>query len=1195
MKQDNNHMAEKYQGGEKSISNIAHEIIRSPFQWVLVLGDTISAQGEDVYKKQIADLARNALTEGKYINKQGLYRAIQEQDYPSMKNLLFGNICDGVSFLDAKSEEQAVLRKRYADKMITRDTINTESMSLNLDLYLRIFPGIILTTCQDETVEAFMEDESAMFIDGLVCTPYTLMTSPRWQKWQKAVCKPYEESATDLAVGILQSNPRALVKLYGSCQKSNRMLLSGQDFKMYFPKIGQDEGENNESGIWTITYFLKQLFKQKHFFFIGMRPVETSKGLDLPLPESILDVLAESAGKMKRYAFPAGNHIDTAKETECWEKYGITSLGSGDFHPEDLFLERWLDVEQLAFHYGIWGQEHKAPDTLILGHDRMAAVLAEAIKLRLSQDRLSPDKKPFINLYGPKDSGKTILVKSVLELLHHRPGNPYENENGDFAREIDMDVSPLETERLIHQIEEYGKSQVMVINVVDQAGWSMIDEAVQKTSACIVAVSREQLPDNRFQSFPIHYLPKWSAKAAKSESMTAEQLFEKLYIRRPYSDISEKELSILRHDIIGTEDSSNFIQWNGPGIYLLAMVANNLADFYDLKKVFTSAKKIMDSDKKAWISPVEYTEAILWEIMNERLYKESKDFYNILAFYGSDFPSEFLQLIEKDNADTDRKELHYKWKRAAIQLTNSGICVQKGNWRDIYRRIELADKIMDTAGTALDSETFGKVKKDISHSIGSSYFYLANIVSREIKRSDDYNTDYIKDIMAQMFRNLASVLMEKGQGYYEIRSVLGTEMPVILEKMGQLDDPKLEWKPELLYCLFQESPVMLRGRESETEALMEELLCRLDGDSTNCEPLPGICSWDCKKTMVLLAWSIMKSQSCKISNQEEALKKCRQAENILLKYGENAGISGPDNVFAQTVQIHFQCARIWGRMATIKEIARCKEKRGDCPIQKKYLDHMWAALNQAERVIHQREYHMGACCDELRAKSDQLRGEYYFKESQFLSENRRYKTTEGTEPNQDELNYYSKAKESYRLALGYYDKFPVQYEVQRADVMRSLGDVYCRQAKNNEKDLDNRDKCYHMLIDAYALYRKHNNLRGIADVLQSKGNMENFENEPENRRSPLAFYNVSKSIYDYLGDSWSYYVLIQFYIQEMEKKADDHKQGATIMKLRKAILESEEYPDWCVPGSNNSISGKTKQDSCQDCRTEAADEWNYTE
>ncbi|MCM1118690.1 MAG: SIR2 family protein [bacterium] len=108
---------------------------------------------------------------------------------------------------------------------------------------------MIQTTCQDETVEALMEYERSVPVKDMVCTPYILTTAQEWYS----------------------GNMHALIKLYGSCTDSQRMLLSEQDFQEYYPAEPSKKPTTSEPK--TVS-FLREIFHRKNLLFLGMNPMQ---------------------------------------------------------------------------------------------------------------------------------------------------------------------------------------------------------------------------------------------------------------------------------------------------------------------------------------------------------------------------------------------------------------------------------------------------------------------------------------------------------------------------------------------------------------------------------------------------------------------------------------------------------------------------------------------------------------------------------------------------------------------------------------------------------------------------------------------------------------------------------------------------------------------------------------------------------
>ena len=225
-----------------------------------------------------------------------------------------------------------------------------------------------------------------------------------------------------------------------------------------------------------------------------------------------------------------------------------------------------------------------------------------------------------------------------------------------------------------------------------------------------------------------------------------------------------------------------------------------------------------------------------------------------------------------------------------------------------------------------------------------------------------------------------------------------------------------------------------------------------------------------------------------------------------------------------------------------RRVTRCRKKEADCIGQNKMLKNMNESLEYARRLIESRESQLGSSYEELRAEWDHLKGEYFFKMSQFYWENRQY--GEKKVISREEKEKYKRAEEHYGEALSYYNKYPYRFWIQRADVMRNIADLYCQKGKGIEEGREKerlKGQCYDMLIEAYVLYRSNGDLHGIADVLQSMGNVEDFYEIGEKNRSPLCFYKVSKDLYDYLNDDWSSAIVGRFH-EEAEEKVEAGKK-----------------------------------------------------
>ena len=645
----------------------------------------------------------------------------------------------------------------------------------------------------------------------------------------------------------------------------------------------------------------------------------------------------------------------------------------------------------------------------------------------------------------------------------------------------------------------------------------------------IVPVVTGKDTDQEIQGFADQILdkkqenPKKKQEPEKIGLLEAERLFWELYIRRPRERVSERELYILKQQLLRIDDIKS--------VYLLSVAANNQADFHDLKKHICLAEKSMGGREE---KPKEYKKVLL-KLLRDRLSGKSMELLRILSFYGGEkevrlgFPLGFLQLLSKSN-----EELR-NWKRAGFQLTNSAIYVRQHYRKHLHKRMEYADSVMQTAGTNPNKNRMKNIIEEIGNQLDDSYFYPVDNSYFEISElsneDEEEEKEKIEKLFVEMFRNLLEVLKNKQDGYNHIRSLLETEINTIIHRIGELDkaeeNENLEWKPELIYYLLRESRVTpkepdIKGLIIQLDNLMHDLEA-VEGEKRTCDILY-------KMILVRQSKGMIKSQSSEIEDQNGALEECREAERLLEEIKNILGRQGgglfPKHIFDQVVHLYLLESKIHGRRSTLVEMDRCELKSETCTEQKQYLADMNESLKKAEEILNERKEATGSSYEDLQAELDNHRGEYYFKMSQFYWENRSYRKEKGGIL-EEEISNYDSSWNHYQDALSYYKKYPQQYLIQRADVMRNIADLCYRRAVSEGKAETER-QCYEFLAEAYKLYRSNSDLHGIADVLQSMGNAEDHNKRDEDTRSALSFYDTSLGFYSMLGDRWSYKVAFRF-------------------------------------------------------------------
>lgn len=620
-----------------------------------------------------------------------------------------------------------------------------------------------------------------------------------------------------------------------------------------------------------------------------------------------------------------------------------------------------------------------------------------------------------------------------------------------------------------------------------------------------------------------------------------EHTFWSSYIRRPRTGIPQKEKEYLYRKILKTADPASVPNyWNQENLKLLAMAANNLADFYDLEKMLG---KFLPREQA--LTPDTVTLA-LKNMIESRLSKESKLLYCLLSRYGGGFPSGFLELLAENEGDLRIQ------KKAAIQLSNSGICIKGQQRKNIHSRMHYADNLMLTAKTGLEQQklTLKNTLQNINRQISDSYFYVSedfpdpqpNVVSIG-------KTEYMFSLI---FQKLTAILKCKSEGYTHFRSLLETEMPAILHIILSLSSKNYPWIPQLIYYLFQESRMVPHiGSGNPGEISLKEQLKRLLSQT---DQQPNYQQTDPRlhKIMIYLALSILESQSRDDRTQEAALDYCEKAKALLFELSEDS--RNPEEFFNLKLQIYFSIIRIYGRRSSIKEVERCAKKSPEAPQQKQMLKNMNEYLNAVKTLIRKHKTPFQDYEEEAEAQLAQLTGDYHFKMSQYRWENRKYRPAADTNrpvSRTVEDESYKNALKAYRKALGYYNKYPHRFELQKADVLRSMADVHCQDSKSRECPENNKeskmllDDCCRLLFQAYEIYRKHTNLHGIADVLQSMGNTETYQtfhpDAEEYKRSTLCFYKTSSELYRSLGDDWSQYIVDAFWKQAKAQREKAYK------------------------------------------------------
>lgn len=289
----------------ENIEEIVQDIRKNSDDWVLFLGTGVSFDNMKAADEEFIEQLKQLKDKDEDI-KEKVCQAIQENDRDAVREILYGNVWN---FLRTEEDEQKKRRQEYADKLAARKDINIEEYSKKaICKLLGQFSGTILTTCQDETIEAILENARCSTFEDKIYTPYSLTTSSRWKKQ-------------------LDNNECMLIKLYGTCTESSGLLFSGKDMDMYYPR--------KEDSL-PVMKMLESLFGSKKLLFIGMDLAKKKPGVNRnpALAPGITSLLKKNVSKgtgdktkLHRYVLVEETEEGSPKsQRKLREKLGIETI-----------------------------------------------------------------------------------------------------------------------------------------------------------------------------------------------------------------------------------------------------------------------------------------------------------------------------------------------------------------------------------------------------------------------------------------------------------------------------------------------------------------------------------------------------------------------------------------------------------------------------------------------------------------------------------------------------------------------------------------------------------------------------------------------------------------------------------------------------------------------------------------------------
>lgn len=529
-----------------------------------------------------------------------------------------------------------------------------------------------------------------------------------------------------------------------------------------------------------------------------------------------------------------------------------------------------------------------------------------------------------------------------------------------------------------------------------------------------------------------------SQQIDQSELTTADILehFGKNYIRRPlkgiFPDESEssidrlmnKELKLLKKDILKLPEEYEKVElqqdcrparkWNRSSIRKLAIAANNLADFYDLKKVFLESSALLEGMEEK--SPYDFYETVTGKILNDRLSDKSRCLHQILEKYEKGFPLGFLKLLSEGGNNED--ELR-EWKRAGIQLTNSGIYFNLNYRKNVQKRLSYADNVMQTAGKyPKDKRKLFeyKLNETCSKSLNSFFYPVENVIEKVVTDED------LNRYFYHLFVNLGNILKEKTKEYKQVHSLLQTETMTLFKIAKNYPDPDLEWKPSLYYGLLLDSR-MFPKKSHDGKALVEDEIKEILEEPENQNSSQDTSDQKRWKGLIKLhlANIIIRSRSLvKEEEYEEAIEQCVNTEDWIKRYESLVTAGMSKWLFFYKMQLLFVKHKIYMRRYEVLEMeiyhirsVRQANNGQDLEKLQKVEEKIKENLDTMKQELIKMEHRSGYISREFQAQYDQFQGIYYYK--CFL------KKVRDKEQSGMQISFFEKSQRYYESAFNYYN------------------------------------------------------------------------------------------------------------------------------------------------------------------------------
>lgn len=450
-------------------------------------------------------------------------------------------------------------------------------------------------------------------------------------------------------------------------------------------------------------------------------------------------------------------------------------------------------------------------------------------------------------------------------------------------------------------------------------------------------------------------------------------------------------------------------------------------------------------------------------------------------------------------------------------MTNSGIYLNLNYRKNVQKRLSYADSVMQTAGTYPEEKRKlfeNKMGESCTKSLNSFFYPVENgIINTD---EHDQNAD---QYFQNLFTNLETILTRKTKNYQQIHSLLQTEMPMLFRLARNYEDERLEWKPSLYYHLLWDSRMFPEKERDERDKLEEELESFLSELKSQIEPAVSQKEWKYLEGILKfkLAQILYKSRLLLTEDEYQlVMQECEKTEEVIQKCKETDN-NIPERLFVCKMHLHFIKQKIYVRRSTILETEQHQNQLSeqlDVMLYKQASNEqgqeaqkIYAVktalednLKEIQNALEDRKNKTGHSYREFFAQYYFFKGEYYY--SCLLYNWKDPLKSEFEQCGHTSMEPAENAEKFLKKALESYNSYPLQYEIQQADVLRQLADLYCLKSKSlrevrkdTARQKEYMDRCYDMLIDAYIRYRNNFELHGIADVLCSMRCAEPPESE----------------------------------------------------------------------------------------------------